>query len=369
MKYNPASLAMSHLESFRAVHYRGIDGVHLERLAGVNLITGPNGAGKTSLAEAIWLFNGRFTPILPWNAHVQRSVRSVVDPVARLVRDSALELAGTEHGEVHRWRATFERMPTVGGAGTVDSDERVAPSAKPAAATGPTWPVPPQGRLRVWLNGNEAGGEHGILAEGPGEGVFILPTIDRPANHRPAVIQLPWFSMDMDEETINHFSALVAQGRKDYVKSTLRLLLPLLIDVEVITDHNGKPFILATTTEDERLPLQSLGGGMTRLFRLFVAFHRYKGGLVVIDEIENGLHHLVLPKLWRQVQAMTGEFDVQIFATTHSRECIDAALDTFMDDHDQLAVHALSRHGDKVRAVTYCGETLEAARDINLDLR
>ena len=360
---------MSHLESFRAVHYRGIDGVHLERLAGVNLITGPNGAGKTSLAEAIWLFNGRFAPTLPWNAHVQRSGRSVVDPLARLARGGEVELAGTERGALHQWKAAFERVPTVGGPATVDADERVAPSARPPAANGPTWSVPPQGRIRVWLDGDEAGGGHGILAEAPGEGAFIMPAIDRPANHRPAVMHLPSLSNDMDDETIRRFSALVAQGSKDYVKSTLRLLLPLLADVEVITDHNGKPFILATTTEDERLPLQALGGGMTRLFRLFVAFHDFKGGIVLIDEIENGLHYLVLPKLWRQVQAMTGELHVQLFATTHSQECIDAALDTFSDKPGQLAVHALTRHGDSVRAVTYSGETLEAARDINLDLR
>ena len=360
---------MSHLESFDAIHYRGIDGVHLDRLSAVNLITGSNGAGKTSLAEAIWLFNGRFTPTLPWNAHVQRSQRRVVDPLARLVSDGAVELAGTERGDRHQWRAVFERMPTVGGA-TADSDQRLAASAKPPEVNGPAWPVPPQGRLRVWLDGEEAGDGHGILGEVPGEGVFIItPAIHRPANHRPAVIHLPSFSMDMDEETIKRFSALVAQGRKDYVKSTLRLLLPLLVDVEVITDPDGKPFILATTTENERLPLQALGGGMTRLFRLFVAFHDFRGGLVLIDEIENGLHYLILPNLWRQVQAMTGELDVQIFATTHSRECIDAALDSFADEPDRLAVHVLSRHRDQVRAVTYSGETLEAARDIHLDLR
>ena len=360
---------MSHIESFHAVHYRDIDGLRLKHLGAVNLITGPNGAGKTSLAEAIWLFNGRFTPALSWNPHVQRSLRSVVDPFARVVRGGAVDLAGTERGNPHNWKAAFEPMPTAGGAGTADSGQRVALSAKPPEVDGRTWPVPPRGRLRVWLDGDEAGGEPGILAEVSGEGMVIMPAIHRPANHRPAVIHLPSFSMDMDEETIARFSTLVAQGRKDNVKNTLRVFLPLLTDIEVITDQKGKPFILATTIENERLPLQALGGGMTRLFRLFVAFHDFRGGLVVIDEIENGLHYLVLPTLWQKVQAMTGEFDVQVFATTHSQECIEAALNTFSDNPDQLAVHALSRHDDGVHAVTYSGETLAAARDINLDMR
>ena len=359
---------MSHLSSFHAIRYRGIDDVRLERFEAVNLITGPNGAGKTSLVEAIWLFNGRFTPDLPWNPHVQRSMRSVVDPIAGLVRGGTVELAGTERAKPHRWKATFEPMPTAGGAGTGISDDRGA-SVKPALGDAPALPIPPRGRLRIWLDGTEVGGERSILVQVPGEGAFFIPATEPPADHRPAVIHLPSSSMDVDDTTVNRFSKLVAQGRKRYVKETLRLLLPLLTDVEVITDHNGEPFILATTTENERLPLQVLGGGMTRLFRLFVAFHNVTGGLVVVDEIENGLHYRVLPELWRRVQAMIREFDVQMFATTHSRECIDAALDAFSSRSDALAVHALSRHDDGVHAVTYAGETLEAARDINLDLR
>ena len=359
---------MSHLSSFHAIRYRGIDDVRLERLGAVNLITGPNGAGKTSLAEAIWLFNGRFAPAVAWNSHVQRSQRSVVDPIARLASGGAIELAGTERGALRRWKARFEPMPTAGGAGTGVSEDRGGSVNKSTGVDAPTLPIPPRGRLRVWLDGAEVGSERNILVQLHGEGAFIPPT-QSPADHRPAVIHLPSSSMDMDKETINRFSELVAQGRKRYVKETLRLLLPLLADVEVITDHNGRPFILATTTENERLPLQALGGGMTRLFRLFVAFHDFTGGLVVVDEIENGLHYLVLPELWRRVQAMTGQFNVQMFATTHSRECIDAALDVFSSQSSALAVHALSLHDDGVHVVTYSGETLEAARDINLDLR
>jgi len=46
---------VSHLDTFHAIRYRGIDGLRLDRLGKVNLITGPNGVGKTSLAEAVWL--------------------------------------------------------------------------------------------------------------------------------------------------------------------------------------------------------------------------------------------------------------------------------------------------------------------------
>lgn len=49
---------MTHLSSFEAVRYRGIDGLSLPRLSRANLVTGVNGVGKTALIEAMWLFAG-----------------------------------------------------------------------------------------------------------------------------------------------------------------------------------------------------------------------------------------------------------------------------------------------------------------------
>ena len=51
---------MTFLNSFEAVHYRGIDGLSFPHLARANLITGVNGVGKTAVLEAMWLFTGRY---------------------------------------------------------------------------------------------------------------------------------------------------------------------------------------------------------------------------------------------------------------------------------------------------------------------
>ena len=61
----------------------------------------------------------------------------------------------------------------------------------------------------------------------------------------------------------------------------------------------------------------------------------------------------------------------QLFATTHSGECVAAACDAFADRADEIAVHVLHRADDdrRVHAATYTGETLQAARDLDLDVR
>ena len=64
----------------------------------------------------------------------------------------------------------------------------------------------------------------------------------------------------------------------------------------------------------------------------------------MVDEVDTGLYHAVLPDVWKLVGAAAREFDVQVFATTHSWECVTAAYEAFADDHPQeFSVHRLER--------------------------
>ena len=99
---------MIHLNSFEAIHYRGIDGLSLPKLSHVNLITGANGVGKTALIEAIWLFTGRYNPRLLWDANVQRSTNPTVNPVSDLSNKS-LRLRGTDTNGCDEWKVAFEK--------------------------------------------------------------------------------------------------------------------------------------------------------------------------------------------------------------------------------------------------------------------
>ena len=331
---------VSHLSSFHAVQFRGISGLRLGTLAQVNVLTGANGIGKTSVAEAIWLFNGRFGAPLLWNQHVQRSTHAATDPLARL-GNGAVELAGEERGIVHRWKATFGPLPTAGTEQTERTrQDNGSPVTEGAVGDPSQLRHSIRGQLRVWLDGQAFDGQHLPMPVSAGSAVLV-PILQGSSDRPSAIIHLPLSAMDVEKETINGFSALVEQGQKKNLKQALRVILPLLDDVEVITSPDGEPFILATTLGGDRLPLQALGGGMTRLFRLFVSFHKVKGGIVIVDEIENGLHYEVLAELWRRCRTMTETYDVQLFATTHSRECLLAAVDAFDDQPNALAIHSL----------------------------
>lgn len=354
----------SHLADLKIGSYRGIRGLRLDGLKRVNLITGPNGIGKTSVAEAVWLFNGRFYPQAPWAHVVQRWTRGFINPLAMLKdrnNGNEIDIQATEQGVERSWKARFDiaheiridRPQTGDGRSEAHSEQAVRGYLTNEYTDGRTRKLT---KLTVE-----------IRADGT-----VRPTIGPvPAGHAGGIIQLPLHTVEVEKSTIDRFSRTLQEGSKPLLKENLQIILPLLDDVEIATDEMGQPFILATTATNERLPLEAIGGGMTRLFRLFVSWAEVKNGLLIVDEIEDGLHHKALPHLWRQVREMTEKFNVQLFATTHSKECIDAACETFSDRSDGIAIYALHhRDGNRrIDAAQYTGETLEAVYEMNLEVR
>jgi AAA15 family ATPase/GTPase len=95
-----------------------------------------------------------------------------------------------------------------------------------------------------------------------------------------------------------------------------------------------------------------MGEGMVRLLSLVLEITNASGGVVLVDEIENGLHHSVLTKVWRAVGEASRRSNTQIFATTHSWECIRAAHEAFLQNgiYD-LRLHRLERINGDIEAV------------------
>ncbi len=75
-----------------------------------------------------------------------------------------------------------------------------------------------------------------------------------------------------------------------------------------------------------RFPLKTMGDGVTRLFHIALAMVNARGGFVLIDEFENGLYWDVQNRLWPLVFQFAAEFNVQVFATSHSTDCMKGFL-------------------------------------------
>jgi AAA15 family ATPase/GTPase len=90
----------------------------------------------------------------------------------------------------------------------------------------------------------------------------------------------------------------------------------------------------------------------------------------LIDEIENGLHYSVHQQVWQAIATAARHNNVQVFATTHSWECIRAAYQSFANgDQFDLAIHRLDRRDNEIQVVTYDREALAAAMQHEVEVR
>lgn len=123
------------------------------------------------------------------------------------------------------------------------------------------------------------------------------------------------------------------------------------------------------------VPLQSLGDGMLRVLQLALKAFPAKGGFFLIDEVENGLHYSVQERIWRQLFDLAENLDMQIFATTHSWDCIESFAKIAVEKSDTKSV--LFRMGRSIRksdhgkiiATSFTGEELTAITQADVEVR
>ncbi len=104
----------------------------------------------------------------------------------------------------------------------------------------------------------------------------------------------------------------------------LRLIDERIQEIVKIGDSRDSTFILIYKDSEDRLPLNNMGDGITHLFHIILGLVNARGGILLIDEFENGLHYEVQQKIWELIYDLSGLLEVQVIATTHSRDTISA---------------------------------------------
>lgn len=142
--------------------------------------------------------------------------------------------------------------------------------------------------------------------------------------------------------------------RKKEIRNILKIVEPLLEDFEI------NPEISSYFKNGLKLPINYMGDGIRYLLHYLVSIYCSSKGVVLIDEIESGLHWKTQRILWKAVIKAAEENNVQIIATTHSREMISALSDVYEESgKDDFAVFSLDKEGDKNYVNTYAGEDLK----------
>jgi AAA15 family ATPase/GTPase len=120
----------------------------------------------------------------------------------------------------------------------------------------------------------------------------------------------------------------------------------------------------------ESIPLSQVGQGVSRLVAMLSTLVGEWPLVCIVDEIENGIHHTALRELWKGLAEVCEQLDIQLFATTHSHECIEAAHEAMADRTDyNFSVIQLSRAEAGIKGRVLGRNLIEAAIGGGIDLR
>ena len=359
------------LERLHIRNYRVFNDLKIDQLSRINLIAGKNNSGKTSLLEAIWLLAGAGNPQIAINVNVVRGI--------------ALDTKVTEAIGETFWKPMFSEL---------DMSKSIEIMGHHQTLGRLTLEVASEQPRTTEISLDRTGSSYSdAYSDAYGASVTKLPhewsLVFRYTS--PEVKQVGRTYVEgrelkaKQDKTTLPFEAAIVQSRTGTVEedaillgalrkkkqdhlllNALQVIEPKLQSIEN-NFASGAPMMWGDIGLSELIPLPVMGEGMARIARLVLAISAAPDGVVLMDEIENGLHHSVLPKVWKVVDTAAQQFSTQIFATTHSFECVEATQKAL--GADGFLLHRLEASGTENRCVTYEPEEIDVALRHNLEIR
>jgi AAA15 family ATPase/GTPase len=375
---------MNNLENVTIHQFRGLRDLELKDLGRINLLVGLNNSGKTSVLEAlsvychpldikVWLStaNQREQDIGVYRIRLLDAIKwlfthnsaSIVEPDKPIILISSTGLFS-----VKKLIASYEEMEQISlseesNIRNISNEEEIENEDTPRVKKGI--------KLKIEVFADD-GYQLSLFGEPPAcitdfllwedERFYRLPgkrepslktSVVTPSSHRSEVGQFRLLS----EATFQNFKADVIQLLKqiDNNISDIEILLPpesISSRFNIYIQH--KKLGLA--------PVSTFGDGIRRLLHIALKLASVKGGILLIDELESTIHTEALQSSFQWLVKWCTEMDVQLFATTHSLEAVDALLEVTESDSD-LVLYRLEPKEGKTKVVRHDGHRLRRLRE------
>ncbi len=167
---------------------------------------------------------------------------------------------------------------------------------------------------------------------------------------------------------------VLAEGRESEVINAMKLLEGDLDSIHFLTGdayrRTSGGVLVGTCNSSRRVPLGSFGDGMRRLLALSLSLVRTADGFLLIDEIDTGLHFSVMEEMWKLVINTALKSNVQVFATTHSYDCIHGLaglLESVPELEPQVSLQKIE--GSLAEAVSLDAEQVRVAVRQDIEVR
>lgn len=366
------------LDQFEVSAFRGIRDLSFEQLGRVNLLVGKNNSGKTSVLEALALYASPLD-LSEWSNTAQareartggmlRDYMSHIDairwmfphnpsPADEMTEHFPITLAG--HGETRHTRAHATCVPLRG----------IRP--KRSEYQGPLFDDAAEDRgwlIRVSLTDN--GSSEDMTTEFPLWSTGGFRYIPRDRKYRNKAELLPPYSHRNLSRQLGRLTEAMLGNKAADIDNLLRDLDRNILGTEIITTPDGQRPVLAVRHRlGGVMPVNVLGDGVRRALSIALAIPRARDGLLLIDEVEAALHVSALDRLYPWLEHACRAYNVQLFATTHSLEAIDAIARIDFEGSQELAAYRIDGAGATGEQKRYTGGMLKRlVHEQGLDVR
>ena len=118
-----------------------------------------------------------------------------------------------------------------------------------------------------------------------------------------------------------------------------------------------------------RVPLKTFGDGLNRVFGIILSLCNARNGVLLIDEIENGLHYSVQTAVWRTLFRLARDMNVQVFATSHSWDCVRAFQEAAAESPETGVLVRLTSQGNTVIPTLFTEKELQIVMRDQIEVR
>ena len=156
------------------------------------------------------------------------------------------------------------------------------------------------------------------------------------------------------------------------VVDALRIIDPTISAVSMVRGTSllrSRTAIVRAGDIARPVPLRSFGDGLNRLFGIILSLVNARGGFLLIDEFENGLHYTVQLDAWRTVFRLAQSRDIQVFATSHSWDTIEAFQKAAAETPEDGVLIRLVRKGKDIIPTVFAEDELAIATRDRIEMR
>ncbi len=369
-----------HINELTIHSLRGLRDLRLPQLGNVNLFVGDNNCGKTTVLEAISLFCRPLDP-LNWvttarGRTVKSSRESRVDAVRWLFPQNNAEPDDPYYeGEV--------RITGEGAFPCLEASARFAGIGADEQSSSSGWDDEEDEESDYSANEDdeEPSGAGSSVARGaeitlsacvpPGGRGPLLPFElwedrrfiwrDTPKEPKLNVVTISPFSHRVEQIQVTQLTETTLAEEESSILECVRLVDPGIENLKILSRRGIRPTLWLRHERTGYSPLYVLGDGVRRILTIALGLVRSRNGVVLIDEIETAIHKDALMEVFQWLVRAAGRYNVQLFATTHSLEAVDALVST-KEHRDEVVAFRLPPPGSDRPPARFPGQALYEMR-------